>query len=121
MTAETPPERFARRQAERDAAKAVEREAIGRKIVEDRARPKVDVMAPPPVRRKTRTHGVEYALTTADLVQRHGITETAKLLGESRQTVYQRLQYYKLDACHPILHAEDYATRHGLATWERES
>lgn len=114
---ESPASRFARRQAERKAEKAAAQLAISRKVVEERRRPKIPT--PPPVRRPRSVHGVEYALVTADLVQRHGMTEAARQLDESRQMVLQRLRRHGLTACHPVLHAKDYATRHGLATWER--
>jgi hypothetical protein len=114
MTArpESPAERFTRKQVERDA----ERAARSRLVKAHPALVKDDRYV---TRKPSGVHGKEYARVTADLVQRHGVVQAARELGESQQTVRNRLKRHNLDACHPELHARDYATRHGLATWER--
>jgi hypothetical protein len=116
---ESPAERFARRQREKDAARAP-------LTIEPAAPAPKKTKADAPVVRKRRIRrsaprrvSLELAQRAADVVQREGLTEAAKVFGVHRETIRSWMRAHGLRECHPIVRAEEYARTHGLRTWRR--
>jgi hypothetical protein len=53
----------------------------------------------------------------AELVERQGVTATAKQLACSKSAIHGIIRRYNLGVCHPVTHVEDHERRHQIGRW----